>query len=153
VSDQSSSLKIRVKRFYETSDGSAVRVIKVSFKRNLVIAVNYNSHSNESFRLDEAEKNFSPLLKIGEVAKMFGKKSATIRRYESSGLLPKAKKISLSGSGNYWTRLYSPSDIEILAEFFDSRKPAGRPASTNVAGINREAIKDKLDALYMRGKR
>jgi hypothetical protein len=68
-------------------------------------------------------------------------------------LLPKAKKISLNGSGKSWTRVYSPSDIEILADFFDSRKPAGRPASTNVAGIDREAIKDKLDALYMRGKR
>lgn len=153
MSDQSSSLKIRVRRFYETSDGSAVRVIKVSLKKNLVIAVNYNSHSNESFRLDEAEKTFAPLFKIGEVAKMFGKKNPTIRKYESLGLLPKARKISLNGSGKSWTRVYSSSDIEILAEFFDSRKPAGRPASTNVAGIDREAIKDKLDALYMRGKR
>ena len=153
MSDQSSLLKIRIGRFYETSDGSAVRVIKVNWMKNLVIAVNYNSHSNESFRLDEARKTFSPLFKIGEVAKMFGKKNSTIRKYESLELLPKAKKISLNGSGKNWTRVYSLSDIEILAEFFDSRNPAGRPASTNVAGINREAIRDKLDGLYMRGKR
>jgi hypothetical protein len=83
---------------------------------------------------------------------MFGKKSSTIRKYESEGLLPQAKKIALNGDGRAWTRVYSPSDIEMLQEFFDRRKPVGRPGPANVPGIDRNAIKVKIDASYLKGR-
>jgi len=83
---------------------------------------------------------------------MFGKKSTTIRKNESDGFIPKAKKVALNGNGKAWTRVYSPSDIEVLTEFFDRRKPVGRPGPANVPGVNRNAIKVKIDASYFKGR-
>lgn len=148
--DESSLTKIKVRKLYEASDGCAVRVIKIDWKRNLVICHNYHSHSNQAFALDECAKTFIPLFKIGDVAKMFGKQSSTIRKYEAKDLIPKAKKIALNGDGKTWTRVYSPSDIEVLMEFFDRRKPAGRPGPANISGINRNAINSKIEASYLK---
>jgi hypothetical protein len=150
--DQTILAKIKVGRLYQSADGVAVRVIKIDYKRNLVICRNYDSHSNQAFELDKASASFVRLYKIGDVAKMFGKKSSTIRKYESEGLLPQAKKIALNGDGRAWTRVYSPSDIEMLQEFFDRRKPVGRPGPANVPGIDRNAIKVKIDASYLKGR-
>lgn len=150
--EESKLAKIRVKKLYESSDGSPVRVIKVDWKRNLAICRNYHSHRNQAFPLDEAAATFTPLLKVGEVAKMFGVKADTIRRYENLELLPKPRKISLNADGKITTRVYSPSDIEVLTEFFDRRRPVGRPGPANIPGINRNAIKVKIDASYLRGR-
>ena len=144
--------KIKAGKLFESSDGVVVRVIKVDSDRNLVICRNYDSHSNQAFDLKEAASSFVPLYKIGVVAKMFGKKSSTIRKYEADGFIPKAKKVALNGDGRAWTRVYSPSDIEVLQEFFDRRKPVGRPGPANIPGIDRNAIKVKIDASYLRGK-
>jgi len=150
--DHTVLMNIKVGKLYQNPDGVAVRVIRIDLKRNLVICRNYSSHSNQAFDFDEATKKFVRLYKIGDVAKMFGKKSTTIRKYESIGLIPEAKKISLNADGKAWTRVYSPRDVEVLQEFFDRRKPAGRPGPANIPGIDRNAIKAKLDASYLKGR-
>lgn len=150
--DETVLARIKVERFYEIPEGHVVRVIRVDWRRNLLICRNYHSHSNQSFPLDESAKSFIPLFKIKDVARMFGKKAATIRKYESKGLLPMPKKIALSRSGKASTRVYSPSDIEALTEFFDRRRPVGRPGPLNAPGINRNAIKIRLDASYFKGR-
>jgi len=148
--DESFLAKIKAERFYDGPDGCVVRVMKVDWRRNLVVCRNYCSHTNQSFALDEAAKIFVPLFKIKDIARMFGKKTATIRKYENMGLLPEPRKISLNRSGRASTRVYSPNDIEVITEFFDRRRPVGRPGPLNTPGINRNAVKTRVDASYLK---
>lgn len=144
-------VKIKVGKLYRMPNRNAVRVIRVDWMKNLVIVRNYHSHSNEVIEYENAPSLLVPLLKIGDVARIVGRKPATIRKYENNGLLPQVEKIALNHDGKTWTRIYSPEDIEVVAEFFNRRKPVGRPADTNVAGINKSTVKRKLDSMYIRG--
>ena len=150
---ESSYAKIKVGRLYRMPNGDAVRVVRADWSKNLVIIHNFHSHSNDIIEYTEASEVFVPLLKIGDVAKIIGRKSATIRKYESLGLLPAVEKISLSHDGKATTRVYSPQDIEEIVEFFHRRKPAGRPYKQKLPNINKIVVKSKIDSLYIRGKK
>jgi hypothetical protein len=151
VHQEANLAKIKVGRLYRMPNKNAVRVIRVDWMKNLVIVRNYHSHSNEAIEYESAPSLLVPLLRIGEVAKIVGKKTSTIRKYENDGLLPQVEKISLNPDAKTSTRVYSPKDIEVVADFFDRRKPAGRPGNTNVAGINKSTVKQKIDSMYIRG--
>lgn len=150
MSRESSFAKIKTGKLYQLPSGNVVRVVRVNSMRNNVIVHNYHSHANEAIEYETAPALLTPVLKIGEVAKLLGRKSATIRKYEQIGLIPKARKISLNVEGKITTRVYSPKDIEELIDFFDRRKPVGRPGKTNIGGINRKEIKRRLDSKYIR---
>lgn len=119
--------KIQLKKLYKLPSGNVVRVIRVDKLRENIIVHNYHSHSNEVIDLKITPIILKRVYKIGEVAKMFGKKSSTIRKYESIGLIPVSEKISLHGGGKLETRVYSEKQVEELAEFFRRRRSAGRP--------------------------
>jgi hypothetical protein len=119
--------KIQLKKFYKLPSGNVVRVIRVDKIRENVIVHNYHSHSNEIVDFKITPILFKRVYKIGEVAKMFGKKTSTIRKYENMGLIPAGEKISLHGGGKLETRVYSERQVEELAEFFRRRRSAGRP--------------------------
>lgn len=151
--NESSYAKIKVGRLYRIPNGNAVRVVRTDWSKNLVIFHNCHSHSNDAIEYTQAAETFVPLLKIGEVAKLIGRKSATLRKYENLGLLPSVEKISLSYEGKATTRVYSPQDIEEIVEFFDRRRPAGRPYKQKIPNINKIVVKSKIDSLYIRGKK
>lgn len=128
--------KIQLKKLYKLPSGNVVRVIRVDKIHSNVIVHNYHSHSNEII-----DFNITPILlkrvyKIGEVAKMFGKKTSTIRKYETIGLIPAGEKISLHVGGKLQTRVYSERQVEELAEFFRRRRTAGRPPDYKSRKIN-----------------
>lgn len=119
--------KIQLKKLYKLPSGNVVRVIRVDKLRGNIIVHNYHSHSNEVIDLKITPIILKRVYKIGEVAKMFGKKSSTIRKYENMGLIPVSEKISFDGGGKLETRVYSEKQVEELAEFFRRRRSAGRP--------------------------
>lgn len=111
---------------------------------------NYDSLSNEAVDLDFARKYFTPMMPIGEVAKILGKTTHTLRTYEKQGLIPKARQFR-AGSGAVRTiRLYAPDEVRDLLEFFASRRGPGRPAIHNVGKIDRERVDKLLSAKYER---
>lgn len=111
---------------------------------------NYDSLSNEAIDLDTAKRYFIPMMTIGEVAKILGKKPHTLRTYERQGLIAKAKQYRV-GSGSIKTiRLYSPDEVRDLLEFFADRRGPGRPAIHNVGVIDRERVEKLLGAKYER---
>lgn len=141
-------IKIKIGRLYSMPSGDVVRVIRIDQMRGNVIVHNYHSHHNEIVEQSIAPIIFTPLMRIGEVAKLFGKKTTTIRKYEEIGLIPKVRKVCLNSGGKIASRVYTPKDIEDLVEFFDRRRPAGRPSSTNLSGIDKLNIKHMLDSKY-----
>lgn len=150
--NENSLAKIKVKRLYRLPSGNVVRVVRVDWRKNSVIVHNYHSHSNEYFEYSEISKIFEPLFSITEVAKILGKKSSTIRKYESIGLIPEARKISLNIEGKALTRVYTSKDIEDLSLFFQNRRPVGRPSSTNISGFNKDAVRKKIRAVLDKEK-
>ena len=75
---------------------------------------------------------------IGEVAKMVGRTVGTIRKCETSGLLPAANRFQYSNN-NY--RYYTFDDIRNIESFFNSRK-VGRPLKDRV--YSRKDLSSKL---------
>lgn len=148
--NQRSVAKIKLNKLYKMASGQVVRVIKIDWTKNLIVVHNYSSGSNEALEYEYAPRLLKPVLKIGEVSRILGKKSATIRKYENIGLIPQAMKISLNRQGKLTTRVYTADEVNELAEFFDRRRPAGRPGPANRAGVNKQAIKQKLDSMYER---
>jgi hypothetical protein len=65
---------------------------------------------------------------IGEVAKMVGRTVGTIRKCETSGLLPAASRFQYS---NNEYRYYTFEDVRNIESFFNSRK-VGRPLKDRV---------------------
>ena len=75
---------------------------------------------------------------IGEVAKMVGRSVGTIRKCETSGLLPVASRFQYSNN-DY--RYYTFDDIRNIESFFNSRK-VGRPLKNRV--YSRKDLSNKL---------
>ena len=75
---------------------------------------------------------------IGEVAKMVGRTVGTIRKCETSGLLPAASRFEYSNN-NY--RYYTFDDVRNIESFFNSRK-VGRPLKDRV--YSRKDLSNKL---------
>jgi DNA-binding transcriptional MerR regulator len=82
-----------------------------------------------------------PLFRIGEVAKFLQRSTETLRRYETSGLIPRARKYS---TGKNSIRLYNEKELLELADFFALRSPPGRPEKTN-SKIDRTHLKKSLE--------
>lgn len=140
-----------VGRLYILPGGDVVKAVRVSEQRNVVIVHNYGSQQNEVIEYNMAPKLLTPVLRIGEVAKLFGKKPDTLRRYEREGLIDEPIRYRMNDSTKEPTRLYGPSDIRKLVRFFERRNPVGRPSPTNRPGINKELIENKLKVRYKNG--
>lgn len=141
--------KITPNKYYLNKDKILVRVLKVNKRDNRVTLYRYDTFEKEDVELDTAPYYFTPLFKIGEVAQMLNRSPDTIRRYESSGLLPKARQFSVSEVESPKTRirLYSEKDLLELADFFANRRSVGRPAKTN-SKINRKELNEQLNSRF-----
>ncbi len=142
--------KVKVGRLYIKPDSCVVRVVRVNMALENVIVYNYHSHTNEVVPFDLAVESFGQAYKLADVARVVGKKSATIRKYENDGLIPKARKITTNPEGRAQTRVYSQEDLEQLVVFFEKRRPAGRPSLNRGNVYNREEVKNKLDQIKIK---
>lgn len=113
-------------KLYLLPSGNLARVVAVDDSSNRVIIYNYHSRQNEVIDYSFATQILSPVFKISEVARMLGKKSDTLRRYERLGKISPARQYRLGKRNSM--RVYTESDIEQLAEFFDEQV-VGRPSS------------------------
>jgi len=138
---------IKKDSLYFMPSGNVVRVIKVDYKSGLIIVHNYHSHSNESVDFETACSVMERAYNISQVSKFVKRKSATIRKYESIGLLAQPRKISIKVHGGRPYRVYSQREIADMVDFFDKRRSAGRPRPSRRDTISKSEIKHKLDSL------
>jgi len=115
---------LRTSNLYKLPSGGLVRILRINEDKGKVIVYDYNIRSNEVFELETAPNFFTPIFRIGEVAKMLGKKPDTLRKYERDGLIRQADRYNL-GKGSKPVRLYTKNDIWNLVEFF-MRRPGPR---------------------------
>lgn len=142
---------VRIKRakYYFLPSGDLIKVNKVNENHNKVFVYNFTQKSNEVYELDLAFKIFSPVFRIGEVAKLLGKAPATLRRYENQGLIPRAKQYAVSPGNSQKRRLYTDRDVEYLLEFFSERRSPGRPGKYSMNGtVNVANAKKFIQAKY-----
>jgi hypothetical protein len=140
--------KIKRSKLYFLPSGGLVRVVKVKPEHNKVFVYNYDSSSNETVDYDIAPKIMTPAFRIGEVARMLGKKQGTLRKYEHLDLIPKARKCKI---GESEMRVYTAQDIDVLVEFFETRRGVGRPGGFNKRGtVNRNDVATYISGRYER---
>ncbi len=132
---------------YFMPSGNVVRVVRIDYKKNVLILRNYHSYSNESIDFDTGCAVMERAYNITEVSRMVKRKSTTIRKYESMGLLVQPKKISIKPSGSRPYRVYSQREVDDMVNFFEKRRSAGRPTVKKHDTISKSDIKQKLDSL------
>ena len=131
------SINVQVKGFYIDNDiiVKAIRYLKrdgkVLFKR-----LDTGEEYLEDYKGSALFRK--RIFIIGEVAKMVGRSVGTIRKCETSGLLPAASRFPYSNN-NY--RYYTFDDIRNIESFFNSRK-VGRPLKNRV--YSRKDLSNKL---------
>lgn len=131
-----------------------MRIVSINIKENRVVLYRYDIFSKEAIEYDIAPHYFTPLFKIGEVAKMLNRSAETIRKYENKKLIPKAQQYNLSIKSKAYVRLYKELDIYELAEFFANRNPVGRPSATNkVSKINQKELHEFINSRFQRVKK
>lgn len=132
---------------YFMPSGNVVRVVKIDYKSKTLILRNYHSHSNESIDFETGCSVMERAYNISEVSRVVRKKSTTIRKYESMGLLSQPKKISIKPSGNRPYRVYSQREVDDIINFFDKRRSVGRPVGQRHDTMSKSDIRRKLDSL------
>lgn len=118
---------VRNKLFFNEK-GDVIRLIGIVKKYNVVKIYNYSTFRDEIMSHDTAVYYLQPAYRIGEVAKILDKKADTIRKYETKGLIPKARQIPINASGTAVIRVYTARDVYDLVEILSLRNKAGRPA-------------------------
>lgn len=143
-------IKLQNKKFYLLPSGQLVQIVAINKAIEKVFVYNFESKSNEALDLDFAQKYFTPMIKIGELAKMIDRTPHTIRTYERRGLIDKARQFQIGDGTVQKIRLYSPDEIYEIVDFFIKRRGPGRPADHNVAKIDIDKVKKKLSTKYER---
>jgi hypothetical protein len=144
------NVKLLEKKLYLLPSGQIVRVIKTNKAVEKVFVFNYETQANEALDLDFAKKYFTPMMTIGEVAKIVGRTPHTLRTYERQGLIDKARQFQTGSGSVKKVRLYSPDEVYEIVDFFIRRRGAGRPAMHNIANIDIDRVHNLMNAKYER---
>lgn len=109
---------------------SPVKVRKIHKSSNTVILRFILDDKEETIPFNGGELLLKRLYTIGELAKIAGKRTDTLRKYEKSGIIAKPSFIIEDQENPYknW-RFYSEEEVYDAVSFFSGRNP-GRPAKT-----------------------
>lgn len=104
-----------------------VKIKKIHRSSNNVILKDILSGEEDGIPFNGGELLLKRLYTIGELAKITGKRSDTLRKYEKSGILAKPVFMIEDQSNAYknW-RFYSEEEVYDAVSFFSGRTP-GRP--------------------------
>jgi hypothetical protein len=124
------------------------KVKKITRASNVVLLKSILSNEDESIPYSGGELLLKRLYTIGELAKITGKRTDTLRKYEKLGILPKPSFFIDSGENPYrnW-RFYTEDEVYDAVSFFSGRSP-GRPASKSESGLRSGSeIKNTISTL------
>lgn len=109
---------------YKTSPFKVKKILRAN---NSVILKSIIDNSECSIPYNGGELLLKRLYTIGELAKITGKRTDTLRKYEKSGILPKPSfHIDKQDSPYKSWRFYSEEEVYDTVSFFSGRNP-GRP--------------------------
>jgi hypothetical protein len=148
--EKKNQVKLIKNRLFTNSKGDIIRIVSTVKRANIVNVYNYTSFTEESMEYDTAAFFLSPVFRIGEVARIIDKKSDTIRKYETSGLIPKARKVNLNKEGTSSIRVYTLRDVYDLVEIFSMRNKAGR--KTSHVPVNQTEALRRINARFQKIK-
>jgi hypothetical protein len=138
--DKKHQVKLIKSRLFLNDKSELIRIVSVVKRDNTVKIFNYHNFENETMAYDTASFYLSPIFRIGEVSKILDKKPDTLRKYEQSGAIPKARKVAINKDGSVQIRIYTLRDVYDLIELFSMRSSGGR--RSHYGTINKvEALK------------
>lgn len=111
------------------------KVKKIARSSNLVLLKSILDNTEETIPYTGGELLLKRLYTIGELAKITGKRTDTLRKYEKSGILPKPSFFIDSEDNPYrnW-RFYTEDEVYDSVAFFSGRSP-GRPPGKIESGL------------------
>jgi len=106
---------------------SAVKIKKIHKSSNRVVMKSIIDDSEHVIPFTGGELLLKRLYTIGELAKITGKRTDTLRKYEKSGILAKPSFFVEDEDNSYrnW-RFYTEEEVYDAVSFFSGRNP-GRP--------------------------
>lgn len=125
-----------------------VKVKKIYKSSSSVLVTFIDDGQTESVPTSGADLLLVRLYTIGEVAKITGKRSDTIRKYEKKGLIPKPSYAVEEGISYKNWRFYTQGDVYDVVQFFSGRTP-GRPVTQSPINVKSAIglIKKKVNNL------
>jgi hypothetical protein len=125
-----------------------VKVKKIHRSSNSVILKSVEDDMEDIIPFTGGELLLSRLYTIGELAKITGKRTDTLRKYEKNNLIPKPSFVITEDNRYKNWRFYTESEVYDVIAFFSGRSP-GRPVSVNKQQIrnNIVSLKQKVDNL------
>jgi len=124
--------------------GRFAKILSKNENKNTIVLYLYDINKKEQIEFDTSKFFLIPLFKIGDVAKMVGRKQNTIRKYEKIGLISEPKRYMMESVP---VRFYTEEDIEELAIFFATRPSPGQ-RERNISRLNRINLKKGLDLRF-----
>lgn len=125
------------------------KVKKILRANNSVFLKSILDNKEEVIPYNGGELLLKRLYTIGELAKITGKRTDTLRKYEKTGILPKPSFFvdDIENSYKNW-RFYTEDEVYDAVSFFSGRVP-GRPAKKSSSDIKNAivAIREKVNNL------
>lgn len=148
--EKRNQVKIIKNRLFFNDKSDLIRIISIVKRENIINIFDYSKFDKDVIEYDTAIYYLTPIFRIGEVARILDKKPDTIRKYELTEVIPKARKVFLNEEHSSSIRIYTLKDIYDLLEIFAMRNKSGRPK--NFSSVNQvEAIK-KINARFQKIK-
>lgn len=148
--EKRNQVKIIKNRLFFNDKNDLIRIISIVKRENIINIFDYSKFDKDVIEYDTAIYYLTPIFRIGEVARILDKKPDTIRKYEITGVIPKARKVFLNEEHSSSIRIYTLKDIYDLLEIFAMRNKSGR--TKNFSSVNQvEAIK-KINARFQKIK-
>lgn len=120
-------------KFYKYGE-SFVKIKRVNKIQNRIFAVDIGSNEDIILPIDGSELILFRIYSIGEVAKLVGRQSNTLRKYEKKNLIPSPKKFGDQYPSYKNWRYYDESDVYEMVEFFNARVQ-GRPKKRSIKSV------------------
>jgi hypothetical protein len=131
---------------YKTKPYKVKKILRAS---NSVILKSILDNSEEAIPYNGGELLLKRFYTIGELAKITGKRTDTLRKYEKIGILPKPSFFIEDAKNSYknW-RFYTEDEVYDAVSFFSGRVP-GRPTKKSSSDIKNAivAIREKVNNL------
>lgn len=120
-------------KFYKYGE-SFVKIKRINKIQNRIFAVDIGSNEDIILPIDGSELILFRIYSIGEVAKLVGRQSNTLRKYEKKNLIPSPKKFGDQYPSYKNWRYYDESDVYEMVEFFNARVQ-GRPKKRSIKSV------------------
>jgi hypothetical protein len=148
--EKRNQVKLIKNRLFFNDKNDLIRIISIVKRENIINIFDYSKFDKDIIEYDTASYYLRPVFRIGEVARILDKKPDTIRKYEQTGVIPKATKVFLNEDSSSAIRIYTLKDIYDLLEIFSMRNKSGRPR--NYSSVNQVEAMKKINARFQKIK-